>query len=334
MRITCLLILGFALALVAADIPEEATITRIDGSTLTGKVVRENLDEVVFLLGDGAAAAETALPRSKVKKVTYGPVQDADFSRAMGARNAGQSDRAAAGFLKAAQATVYTRVRELAYLEAARSLADAKKPDEALKALQDLEAAAKRSVLLPRAFQLRADILLAKGDAAGAEAAAKELAQYDPLSAAMVRAGLRRSAGKHADAAAELEAVFGKTLTETTEVAEGQPTYAAVGFQLAEDFDKAGNAEAAAAILDTLCYAGIGKDEQARAHMAMAERLSTKTDKASLIAAFDHAMMAVALSRTQRNAVRKVTKSILEQFDKDASMKDEVAEYRGYLNAL
>lgn len=334
MRMTCLLILGFALTLAAADVPEEATITRVDGSTLTGKVVKENLDEVVFLLGDGAAAAETALPRSKVKKVAYGPVQDADFSRAMGARNADQPDKAAAGFLKAAQATVYTRVRELAYLEAARSLADAKKSDEALKALKDLEAAAPRSVLLPQVYQLRADILLAKGDAAGADAAAKDLAKYDPLRAALVRAGMRRAAGNHAEAAAELEAIFDKTLTAATEVSEGQPTYAAVGFQLAADLDKAGNAEGATAILDTLCYASIAKDEQAQAHMAMAERLSTKTDKASLIAAFDHAMMAVALSRTQRNAVRKVTKSILEQFDKDASMKDEVAEYRGYLNAL
>lgn len=319
----------------AADQPEPATITRADnGATIQAQVISENLDEVVYLLGEGAAAAETSMPRNRVRRIEYGPISDLDFSRAIGEKSAGNLDRAAERFLQAALATPYQRVRELAHIEASQALFDAKKPDKALKVLADLQGKAPRSVQLPAALRLKARIQLSQEDSAAAEATAMELAKLAPIPATVLRAEILRGQGKSKEAADLLRTIWGTQLTARTDVAEGQPTYAEVGLLLAGDLEKAGDAAGLRQVYDQLAFAPIAKAEQARAHRLLAESLAKDGDRAALIKAFDHALIAAGLSRTERTPAKRLCLRILAEFDKDATMKDEVAEYRTYVNTL
>lgn len=319
----------------AADQPEPATIIRADnGATIPAQVISENLDQVVYLLGEGAAAAETSMPRNRIRRIEYGPVSDLDFSRAIGEKSAGNPERAAERFLQAAAATPYQRVRELAYVEAAQALFDAKKPDEALKVVADLQAKAPRSVQLPSALRLKARIHLSRQDGAAAEAAAVELAKLAPIPATVLRAEILRGQGKAQEAADLLRTVWGSELTARTDVAEGEPTYAEIGMLLAGDLEKAGDVAGLRQIYDQLAFSPIAKAEQARAHRLLAESLAKEGDRAAQIKAFDHALMAAGLSRNERPAARRLCLRILAEFDKDATMKDEVAEYRTYVNTL
>lgn len=328
-------LLCVAAVVAAADQPEPGTITRADnGAQIEAQVLSETLDEVVYVLGEGATAANTSMPRDRVRRIEYGPVNDLDYNRALGERSSGNHERAATRFLQSAAATPYQRVRELAYIEAANAYIEAKKPDEALKALAELQAKAPRSVQLPTALQMKARIQLSRQDMAGAEAAVVELAKLVPLQATVLRAEILRSQGKAKEAVEQLRPVWGKQLTARSDTVDGQPTYADVGFLLASDLEKAGDDAGAREVYDQLAFAPIAKAEQARAHLLLAESLTRAGDKASLIKAFDHALMAAGLSRTERTAARRLCLRILAEFDKDAAMKAEVAEYRTYVNTL
>ncbi len=336
MRLLAILILmSSAVLLVAADQPEPGTITRADnGAQLEARVLSETLDEVLYVLGEGAATANTSMPRTRVRRIEYGPITDLDYNRAMGDRNSGNHERAATRFLQSAAASLHMRVRELAYIEAARSFLETQKPDEALKALAELQSKGPRSVQLPNALQMKARILVSQQNLAGAEAAAVELAKLAPLQASVLRAEILRGQGKAKEAVEQLRLVWGAQLTARTEVVDGQPTFAEVGFLLAGDLEKAGDEAGMRAIYDALAFAPIARAEQARAHRLLAESLTRVGDKASLIQAFDHALIAGGLARTERAAARRLCQRIIAEFDKDDAMKADVAEYRTYVNTL
>jgi len=328
------LFLGALLPAVAADLVEPATIIRADnGATLEIQIISANLDEVVYRLGKGPNATDTSLPRSRVKKIEYGPILDADFARAQGDRNNGNEESAAKRFLAAAAVSPYQRVRELAYLEAAVSFMAVKKSAEALQALADLQAKAPRSVLLPRALRAKARVQLNQNDAM-VEATINDLAKLSPVLATAMRAELLRSKGKPAEAAVQLQTIWGSAITAATPMGDDQAGFADLGFQLIDDFEKAGNVAAVRTTSETLAFSAVTKTEQARAHRILAESLAKESDRQMQIRAFDHALMAAGLSRTERGAAKRLGFKLLAEFDKDPAMKTEVAEYRSYLNTL
>ncbi len=334
--VACLaaLCMGAFSPVVAADIVEPATITRADnGAVLEVLVISANLDEVVYRMGEGPNTVDANLPRSRVKKIEYGPMLDADFARAQGDRNNGNEENAAKRFLTAAATSPYPRIREMAYLEAATSFMAVEKPAEALKALVELQTKAPRSMLLPQALRTKARIQLNQKDPT-VEATIADLAKLSPVLATTMRAELLRSKDKPAEAAAQLQTIWGSAVTPTTPTDDALPGFAEIGFQLIEDLDKAGNVAAVRTTSETLAYSPVAKADQARAHRMLAESLAKEADKPSQIRAFDHALMAAGLSRNERGAAKRIGIALIAEFDKDPTMKTEVAEYRSYLNSL
>lgn len=335
---TTALLLCLITALAAADLPIQAQIVRADnGSTIDNAyVTMETLDQIEYKIGDGEQAAGTSLKRAQIRTVHYEEVQDIDKAKADGAANRNDHDKAAQGYIQAAAVSSFWRVREEALVLAAESFRKANKPDDALKALADLDTKAPRSTFLPRAYALRVQIVLGKGDRAGAESALAALAKFDPARAAVAKAELLRADKKPADAAKELKGIWGTAVKpgEADQNDSGAPSYESVGFQLVVDLTAANDAAGANETLLTLCYAPISHAAQSKAHIQLAIALTNASDKATLLSAFDHVIMGGGLPGGDRNGAKKAAAKILEKFDKMPDMKDEAAEYRGYVNAL
>lgn len=329
----CLLAILFTCAAAAVDLSEPATIVTVDGREIAGSVVQETLDGVEYKLGAGEGEAATKLPRAKIRSVVYqNEISDLDYSKSRGAMARKEYDRAATGFLVAAAGGSSFRIREESLLAAAEAYRLARRPDEAIKAIADLEAKAPRSVLLPRAHGLKVALLLEKGDRAALDGALATLATFDPVRAAVARADLLRADKKPADAAKELQAAWAGAPRQAA--ADGDPTFDAIGFQLAADQLAAGNAAGANEVHAKLCYAAASGASRSRAHLALAKALSESAKTADLQAAIDHALMGGAISGGDKAGARKLGQAILAKFDKEPSLAKEAAEYRGYLNAL
>lgn len=337
MKISTIL-LFCAAVLGAADIPMPAQVVRSDNgaSQDNALVTSETLDQVDYTIGEGPQAATSSLKRALIRTVVYGEVSDIDMAKALGYANRNDQEKAAQAYLQAAATSPYWRNREACLVLAADSFRKVSKPDDALKALTDLEAKSPRSTFLPRAYLMRVQILIAKADIPGATAAITALAKFDPARAAVAKAELLRSDKKIADAAKELQAAWG-TLVKPGEKNANDPdapSYESVGFQIVADLTAAANLAGANEALLTLCYAPIAKGTQAKAHLALAIALTTASDKPTLLSAFDHAVMAGSLPGGDRAGAKKAALKIIEKFDKFPDMKDEVAEYRGNVNAL
>ena len=324
------LLVGAAWAL---DLPEPATIITVTGSEITGNVVSETLDGVEYKIGAGDGEASTSLTRAKIRAVVYqNEINDLDFSKSQGSYARKEYDKAATGFLMAAGTGATFRVREAAMLAAADAYRLARKPDDALKALADLQSRAPRSVLLPRAFAIKVALLLEKGDRALVDAALVELAKFDPVRAAMGRADLKRIDKKPADAAKELQTVWAGAPRQAS--TESDPTFDSIGFQLAGDLLAAGNPSGANEVFTKLCYGAATGSGRARAHLALAKALSESIKTTELQAAMDHALMGGAISGGDKQGAKKIAQAILAKFDKDAALAKEAADYRAYLSAL
>lgn len=315
-------------ALAAADLREEATLTKADGASQQIWVILETLDDVEFSLTSDAPAS-SKLKRAQVLSLRYGPAPDNDYNTGEGELGKKQFDRAATRFI-AAQGSPYRRVRELAFIGAAEALRAAKKFDDALKQLAALEAAAPRSVHLPRALQLRVEILLEKGDSAGAEKAIEAVRKIDPVRAAVVLANLRRAADPAA-AAKELQAVWA---TAPRTAGPDAPGYDSVGLQLATDLAAAKQTAQAQEVLAKLCFAAASPGARAQAHIALARSLGEAADKATLLRALDHALMGGVVNGGDRGAAKRAAQAILGKLDKDPAAAAEASEYRQYVNAL
>lgn len=330
--VTLFLALAASLA-VAADLPEPATIIAADGREIVGGVVAETIDGVEFTLGAGNGEVTTSLTRAKIRAVIYqNEINDLDYSKSRGAMARKEYDKAASGFLMAAVSGATFRVREEALLAAAEALRLARKPDEVLKAVADLEAKAPRSVLLPRAYAIKVAILLEKGDRGPVDAAIAALAKLDPVRGGVARAELLRSDKKPADAAKELQTIWSKAPRQAQ--AESEPTYDSIGFQLAGDLLAAGNASGANEIFAKLCYGATTGSGRSRAHLALAKALSESAKPADLQSAIDHALMGGAISGGDKQGAKKLALAIIAKFEKDPSLAPEAAEYRACLNAL
>ena len=317
----------------AADLPEPATIITSNGAEIAGNVTSETLDGVEYRIGAGDSEAVTSLARAKIRAVVYqNEINDLDYSKSLGSFARKEYDKAATGFLAAANSGVSFRIREAALFAAADAYRLARKPDDALKALADLQAKAPRSTLLPRAYGLRVALLLEKGDRAKVDAALVELAKFDPVRAAVSRAELHRADKKPADAAKELQGVWSNAPRQAA--VENDPTFDSVGFQLAGDLVAAGNASGANEVYAKLCYGAATGSARSRAHLALAKALSESAKAADLQAAIDHALMGGAISGGDKQGAKRMAQAILLKFDKDAALAKEAAEYRAYLNAL
>lgn len=332
--LACLLLVLSAWVAAAADLPEPATITTADGREIVGSVVSETLDGIEYRLGSGGESeASSTLTRAKIRSVVYqNEISDIDFNKSRGALSRKEFDKAATGFLTAAGSGASFRVREEAFLAAADAYRQARKPDEALKAIADLEARAPRSVFLPRAYAMKVAILLEKGDRGQVDAALAALAKFDPVRAAVARAELRRGEKKPADAAKELRAVWANAPRQAA--AEGDPTFDSIGFQLATDLLAAGDAAGARTVNTKLAFAAATGAGRSRAHLALAKALSESANPADLQAAIDHALMGGAISGGDKQGAKKIAQAILAKFDKDPSLTAEAAEHRAAVNAL
>ena len=329
-----LLLILFAGATWAVDQqPEPATIITAAGSEIVGNVISETLDAVEYRLGAGDAEATTSLTRAKIRAVVYqNEISDLEFNKSRGAFARKEYDKAATGFLVAAGGGTSFRVREEALLGAADAFRQARKPDDALKALAELEAKAPRSVLLPRAYGLRVAILLETGDRTKVDAALVALTKFDPIRAATARADLQRADKKPAEAAKELQAVWANAPRQAA--TESEPTYDSIGFQLAADLLAADNASGANEVFVKLCYGSASGSGRSRAHLALAKALSESSKTADLQAAIDHALMGGAISGGDKQGAKKIAQVILAKFDKDPALAKEAAEYRASINAL
>lgn len=322
------------MALAAADLPVPAQILRTDNTTIDALVSGETLDQIDYVLGEGPQAASSTLKRAQIRQVTYQKPADGDQAKAMGLSARGEHERAGQAFLQAAVTASYWLIREESYVLAAEAYAKANKPDEAIKALADLEAKMPRSTFLPRAYGLRVQLMMAKGDRAGAEAAITALGKFDPARSLVARADLQRADKKPGDAAKTLQGAWGTSIKPGSMDDPSAPNYETIGFQLAADLTAAGDAAGANDVFETLCFAPISKAGQAKAHIALSNALSAANDKATLQKAFDHAIMGGALPGGDRSGGRKAALKIIEKFDKMPDMKDEVAQCRIYVNAL
>jgi len=336
--ITAFLLICATAALTAANVPMPAQVVRSDnGASIDNAMVTsETLDGIEYNIGEGEGAASSSLKRSLIRVVTYGEVSDIDVAKAKGYANKNDHERAAQAFVQAAVSSPYWRSREECLVLAAESFVKANKLDDALKVLADLEAKTPRSTFLPRAYGIRVQVALTKGDRPGAEAAIAALAKFDAIRAVVAKADMLRGDKKPADAAKELKAIWG-TSVKAGELNPGDldaPNFETVGFALAADLANAGDTAGANAAYLTLCYSPISRSAQSKAHLTLAASLTAASDKATLLSAFDHAIMGGAIPGGDRSGAKKAAFKILEKFDKMPDMKTEATECRTYVNAL
>ena len=331
------LLMCLAVAVAAVDVAIPAQVVRSDnGASIDNAMVTsETLDAIEYTIGDGPTAAASSLKRPLIRIVTYGEVSDIDMAKAKGYTTK-EPERAAQAFLQAAVVSPYWRNREECMVLAAEYFGKAGKGEEALKALTELEAKTPRSTFLPRAYGLRVQLALAKGDRPAVEAAITALAKFDAIRAVVAKANMLRADKKAADSAKELKAIWG-TSVKAGEINPGDleaPNFETVGFALAEDLAAAGDTAGANATWLRLCYEPISHSGQSKAHLALAASLTAASDKATLMSAFDHAIMGGAIPGGDRGGAKKVAFKILEKFDKMPDMKTEAVECRTYVNAL
>jgi len=332
------LLMCLTVALAAVDVAIPAQVVRSDnGASIDNAMVTsETLDAVEYTIGDGPQAAASSLKRPLIRIITYGEVSDIDMAKAKGYANRNDHERAAQAFVQAAVVSPYWRNREECMVLAAESFAKANKGDDAIKALADLEAKTPRSTFLPRAYGIRVQLALAKGDRQAAEAAIVALAKFDAIRAVVAKADMMRTDKKPADSAKELKAIWGTSVKAgvINPSDPDAPNFETVGFALAVDFANAGDIAGANATWLAMCYAPISRAGQSKAHLALATSLTAASDKPTLLSAFDHAIMGGAIPGGDRGGAKKVAFKILEKFDKMPDMKTETVECRTYVNAL
>lgn len=329
---TICLLLSIGAALVGADRPHEATLS-LEGRDPQPVFIIHDYRDKVHYSQDEEGQQKASFPQDKVTDIDYGPVQNRDYFTAVGKVNQGKPKEAIPLFAEviAKARTEYDQVQ--GYLGLITANGNAKDPAGALKAAEDFAAAIPESRFLPQALERAAEIQLAAGEYAAAEAAFAKLKTMGPIGAAKAAAGAARvllDKGDPAGAAKVVDAALGSLNRDK------QPdAYAALGIVGVRAKLKAGDAAGAATLAEQLQFLGSDPAPQAEAHLVLAETLA-ETDA---VAAFDHAAIAALRAREVapkvQGAAASLGRKLGKQLSTDESLSDEDRlAYKEYASKL
>lgn len=329
------------LAVLAGE-PAPANIILVEGKPIENAwVERETMEGVFFYLGDWKSPNRVVVTRKRgqYSKVDYiGEGDDPNYLRALALLRDNKPD--AAGFFQKATTTAkWQWVVEDSYLRAATGYARAKKDNDALAVLKEYTDKFPQNVRMAEVVQLRAGLLLAKGDKAAATKDYAEMEKQGPawgpdtwLTGVIGQRDVLVSDKKFAEAVDFLKPRWAKVKPE----AEAE-AFAAVGLAIADDLKAAGKAEESAATLKKIYFAPLPSEAQSKARLRHARILAEANDTKGNLAAFDQAAIAALLGADEdtQNAAIKLARELVMKLDKDPAVSNEDRkEYRGYPSGL
>jgi hypothetical protein len=342
MKHHALIALLLPLLAAAAYEPAPANIILPDAKPVENAWVdRETMEGVFFFLGDPKSDKKVAgtRKRGQYTRVDYiGEGDDPNYLRALALMRDNKPD-APDFFRKAAGTAKWQWVVEDSYVRAANGYARAKKSDDALAVLKEYTDKFPQSVRMAEVVQLRAGLLLAKGDKAGATKDYAEMEKQGPAwgpdtwqNGVIGQRDVLVADKKYAEAVEFLTARWAKVKPE----AEGD-AFAAIGLAIADDLKAGGKGAEGAATLKRLYLAPLSSEVQAKARLRHARILAEANDTKGNLAAFDQAAIAALLGaddETQAAAV-KLAKELVQRIDKDQTVSNEDRkEYRSYQSGL
>lgn len=329
----------------AVDEPAPAVVTKLavgggEGNSFAKAfVVSESLDGIEFAVDDPRSPNKLSIKRGAYS-VEYKQEVDTNYLIGTTRQGEGKLDKAYEAFSKAMKDSSYRWVREDSAMRAAETAVALKQPDNAIAAIELLEKEAPRSLYLTVATLMKGNILVAKGDSAGASKvfAALKAKEKDWGFSAVV-AGTRGEAslaraGKDYEAAAKaLTPIFAKLDPATNSADFGQ-----VGVELAGDLAAGGKTDEAIAAWTRTAFGAEDPTLQARAQLGWAQLLAAGAGTKALIAAFDRAAVA-ALVKGADGAVTGQARTLAIQLqgklDKAADVPaQDKLEYRTYITKL
>jgi len=328
--------LAFCVILAAGDSlpPHQGTVLLGERSFTDVWIIAETSEGAQHTLDNKRDGPPTTTPRKSYQRIDYEQPKQVNWLRGDAFAIKGMWAEAAAEFMTATGKPDTWYTRENSFLRAAEAFVQAKKPDDAIKALDGLLAVNAKSVELARITYLRGQALRLKGDAPGALKAFAELAARPDVQSlslgALGQGELYTAEGKHDEAAKALAAAFAKLDPDKHSELFGQ-----IGVALAGAQQSAKQTEAAVATLRRLAYGAADDFTRARAQLTWAKLLAA--DEATIFEAFDHAV--IALSARGAGAVAdqagQLARQLSQKIDKlaDTQVPPAIkAEYRRYLS--
>lgn len=324
--------------------PAPATIVLLEGKPIEGAwVERETLEGVFFILGDWKSPQRVVVTRkrSQYDKVVYtSEGDDPNYLRALALARDNKAD-APDYFKKATGTAKWQWVVEDSYLRAATGYANAKekKSDDALAVLKEYVEKFPQSVRMAEVVTLRAGLLLAKGDKAGAAKDYAEMEKQGPawgpgtwLTGVIGQRDVLVADKKYTEAVDFLTPRWAKVKAESETEA-----FAAIGLAIADDLKAAGKAEDSVTTLKKIYLAPLPSEVQSKARLRHARLLAEANDTKGNLAAFDQAAIAALLGaddETQAAAV-KLVRDLAVKIDKDQAVSnDDRNAYRKYPSGL
>ena len=329
------------LALTASE-PAPATIIIANAKPIENAwVERETLEGVFFFLGDPKSDKKIAgtRKRGQYERVIYsGEGDDPNYLRALALLRDGKAD--AADFFKKATGTAkWQWVVEDCYVRAASGYAHTKKGDDALAVLTEYVSKFPQSVRMAEVVQLRAGLLLAKGDKAAAAKDYAEMEKQGPawgpgtwLTGVIGQREVLVADKQFTEAVDFLTARWIKVKPETETEA-----FAEIGIAIADDLKAAGKIEDSAVALKKLYLAPLTTEAQAKARLRHARILAEANDTKGNLAAFDQAAIAALLGADDdtQNAAVKLVRELAVRLDKDKTVPEaDRVLYRKYPSGL
>ena len=341
MRTTALSALLLLAGIASAAIePAPATIITDDRPIEGASVDKETTAGVSFYLGDWKApgAGKVEKKRGQYVRVIYtGDGEDGNYLRGEALHRNGENDKAQEFYKKATASAKWNWEIEDSYLKAADILARAKKADEALATLEEFGKRYPDTARIAELVSLRAQLRLQKGDADGATADFKLMAEKGAawgataeLDGMMGQRNVLVSLKKFPEAVDLLKVYWAKQKAESAPDA-----FATVGLAIADDQKAAGKNDDSVATCRRIYLTALSTEAQCKAHLRHARILAEPNNTAGNISAFDQAAMAALIGAdevTQADAAKLARDLVINKLDKDKSLSDEDRkDYRSYL---
>jgi hypothetical protein len=333
------LLCAFLAAAIGLHAAEPAPAKIIVGDKATAVyIIEETLDGVQFVIDDPKSQIKATKLRSQYTRIEYGDTKDTNLLRGDLQRGRGDDAQAVESYRAAITSAATQWESERAVLRAAELLAGPKlnKPDDAIALLGDFISKNPRSARMPEAVLMRADLLLAKDDIAGASAdytaAAQNATAWNlPASRGLLgQAATLRKAKKPAE-------VVKLLATAITSLKAGSDDWADVGLALADNQFATGAKTEAGTTARMIAFSAAPVENRRAAFLVQAKVLADGATGAALATAFDHAALAAAegANDATANAARALARDLVGRIEKDAAFSEaERKEYRTYLRTL
>jgi predicted negative regulator of RcsB-dependent stress response len=205
------------------------------------------------------------------------------------------------------------------------------KPDEGLKLVEAFIAKFPKSIHLGAITALRADLRLAKGDMAGAEADYRAVEKNAAAWGFPASRGLLGLAETFKRAKKFAEAV--QLLAPAFAAAKEPDAFSSLGLGLADMQVAAGQKDDARKTLRQVALGPGDALARGEAHLRLARQLADGASGKALALAFDHAVLAanVGAEDAVEQAARALARELAGKIDKDKSFSDEERkEYKDY----